>query len=324
MSAVPHSTSNIPLEYIYHELKYASDFGLFDELNGNSTSNPFQHDPSYLQSCANQVKSFTLAFQLLRTFSTALEFASIETQVTAPPAGSQQQPTSADIPTNLDIRVGIVIPMGATISAMLAAKKSADDSKAIHDLEMLQKLVGLQLDKYEAELDARFSNPITTAKTEVLGTRILRRTRYTTCDVSSEPAWEVNSAIDRFFAEDSGSDKTKQNLLPGFKSLVNAALNQFLSYTAIGEKSESKYFVFIHHNDVVRIDVKVAFDQSIYYMCLSIVDVAALSTAEFVWLISESTGDDEAAVEKYTKTMEEFYAAARKLKQAQKLPEPKD
>ena len=44
--------------------------------------------------------------------------------------------------------------MGATISAMLDAKKRADETKAIHDLEMLQKLVDSQLDKYEAELDA--------------------------------------------------------------------------------------------------------------------------------------------------------------------------
>ncbi|MCJ1420567.1 hypothetical protein MMC32_006924 [Xylographa parallela] len=255
--------------------------------------------------------------------------------------------------------------MGATISAMLAAKKSADETKAIHDLEMLQKLVDSQLDKYEAELDAtgfsirRLSNPIATAKTGVPGTQILRRTRFSTCDVSSEPAKEVSSAIDRFFAEDSGSDKTKENLLPGFKSLVNTALNQFLSYTAIGEKSESKYFVFIYHNDVVRADVKIDFDQSIctcclangcrseqlwrwnfrdkgfsdiyksalgYYMCLSVVDVTALNTAEFVWLISEYTdkytGDDEAAVEEYTKSMEAMYAAARKLKQAQAFPEP--
>ena len=34
------------------------------------------------------------------------------------------------------------------------------------------------------------------------------------------------------------------------------------------------------------------------------------------------TGDDEAAVEEYTKSMEAMYAAARKLKQAQAFPEP--
>ncbi|MCJ1315273.1 hypothetical protein MMC15_000590 [Xylographa vitiligo] len=152
--------------------------------------------------------------------------------------------------------------MGATISAMLDAKKRADETKAIHDLEMLQKLVDSQLDKYEAELDAQLLDPNATAGTEVHDLWQDLSTQSSTGG-ALKPAKEVNSTIDKFFAADSGDDKTMENLLPGFKSLVNGALDQFLGDITIGEKSQSKYFIFIGHHEVVRVDVKVSYDQSV-------------------------------------------------------------
>ena len=41
------------------------------------------------------------------------------------------------------------------------------------------------------------------------------------------------------------------------KSVVSTALSQFLGSISIGENSESKYFIYIQHNTLVRVDVKV-------------------------------------------------------------------
>jgi hypothetical protein len=73
---------------------------------------------------------------------------------------------------------------------------------------------------------------------------------------------------------------TKKNLMEGFKiylplgyiciqshvvnerlkiqGVVHSALDIFLGNTSAGQKEETKYFVYLHHNAIVRIDVKVS------------------------------------------------------------------
>ncbi|KAL8998616.1 MAG: hypothetical protein Q9169_002367 [Polycauliona sp. 2 TL-2023] len=254
--------------------------------------------------------------------------------------------------------------MGAAISALRENLQAADramEEKKKQDLEIMQRMVDAQLDKYEADLNAKFLAPDATAKTEVPGIRALRRTHG------------ISGAIESFFGAAEGGD-TKSQLLNGFKVLcspapyfpsrgakpcrrkvpssherkhelmaetvqktVTTALNVFLGNASAGQKDESKYFVYMHHNAIVRVDVKLwrwnfvgtGFSDTYksvmgYIICLSVVDIAVLKTAEFVYLISEYAGDSEDEVEQYCEAMGKMYNAARKLKQAQAIGSPSD
>ncbi|KAI4212958.1 MAG: hypothetical protein LQ349_009309, partial [Xanthoria aureola] len=166
------------------------------------------------------------------------------------------------------------------------------------------------------------------------------------------PADGITGAIASFFGA-AGGDDTKGQLLNGFKKTVTTALNVFLGNASAGQKDESKYFVYMHHNAIVRVDVKLwrwnfvgsGFSDTYksvmgYIICLSVIDIAVLKTAEFVYLISEYAvsiqlyylgdrakgtdfrdreGDSETEVAQYCEAMGKMYSAARKLKQTQAI-----
>ncbi|CAL8582355.1 hypothetical protein XPA_008022 [Xanthoria parietina] len=229
--------------------------------------------------------------------------------------------------------------MGAAISALREALTEGDraiEEKKKQDLEIMQRMVDAQLDKYEADLNTKFLSPDATAKTEVPGIRALRRTRSSTAITSENPADGITGAIESFFGA-AGGDDTKGQLLNGFKKTVTTALNVFLGNASAGQKDESKYFVYMHHNAIVRVDVKLwrwnfvgsGFSDTYksvmgYIICLSVVDIAVLKTAEFVYLISEYAGDSETEVAQYCEAMGKMYSSARKLKQSQAIASPSD
>ncbi|KAL8848618.1 MAG: hypothetical protein Q9221_006392 [Calogaya cf. arnoldii] len=229
--------------------------------------------------------------------------------------------------------------MGAAISALRESLKEADramEEKKKQDLEIMQRMVDAQLDKYEADLNTKFLSPDATAKTEVPGTQALRRTRSSTAITSENPADGITGAVESFFGAADG-DGSKAQLLNGFKKAVTTALNVFLGNASAGQKDESKYFVYMHHNAIVRADVKLWRWNSVgtgfsdtyksvmgYIICLSVVDIAVLKTAEFVYLISEYAGDSETEVAQYCESMGKMYSAARKLKQSQAIASHSD
>ncbi|KAL8978032.1 MAG: hypothetical protein Q9205_006293 [Flavoplaca limonia] len=199
--------------------------------------------------------------------------------------------------------------------------------------------------------DMKFLSPDATAKTEVPGIRALRQTRSSTAITSEIPADGITGAIKSFFGA-AGSDGTKGQLLNGFENFqktISTALSVFLGNASAGQKDETKYFVYMHHNAIVRVDVKASailtkaswavsiskqtpfefststlakYDADI--ICLSVVDIAVLKTAEFVYLISEYAGDSETEVAQYCEAMGKMYSAARMLKQSQAIASPSD
>ena len=209
-----------------------------------------------------------------------------------------------------------------------ADKKKEADAK--QELEMLQKMINAVLDKFESEITEKFLNADNTAKTEVPGIRALRKKRFSTCKISDKPADEVGGAIDDFFGAATGGSP-KEKLANGFKKVVGTALKQFLGNTEIGVTDASEYFIYMHHNAIIRIDLRMwrwnfhsegfkTVDKGVlgYIFCVSVVDVGALKTAEFVYLISEYAGDEENEVEQYCEQMGKIYAAARKMQQSEK------
>ncbi|KAH8723127.1 hypothetical protein GQ44DRAFT_711008 [Phaeosphaeriaceae sp. PMI808] len=179
----------------------------------------------------------------------------------------------------------------------------------------------------DADPRSKFLNPTSTEKIEVPGNRALRKVRYSTVKVKDGPNQDISGAVDSFFSIGNSGVDTTSAVTTGFKKIVSSALDAFMGNTDIGQHTEQKYFVFMQHNAVVRLDVMLwrwnfsgkGFSDSCenalgYVVCTSIVDVAALKTSEFVFLISEYAGDDEAAVVQYTQKMEKVYDAARRMK----------
>lgn len=90
------------------------------------------------------------------------------------------------------------------------------------------------------------------------------------------PADGIIGPIESFFGA-AGDEDTTGQLLNGFKALcpllkirtvnkylnlesqktVTTPLNVFVGNALAGQKDESKYFVYMHHNAIVRVDVKV-------------------------------------------------------------------
>ncbi|KAH7158354.1 hypothetical protein DER46DRAFT_685386 [Fusarium sp. MPI-SDFR-AT-0072] len=220
--------------------------------------------------------------------------------------------------------------MGQAISAARSAIKEADEAanvKAKQDLDVLAKALDSQLNEFEAKIDAKFLNPASTEKLEIPGNRALRKVRYSEVKVKDAPSKDISGAVDEFFSIGNSGVDTKSAVLGGFKKIVHSALNAFMGNTEVGQHKEEKYFIYMQHNAVVRLDVMLwrwnfsgkGFSDKCesaygYIICTSIVDVAALKTSEFVFLISEYAGDDESEVVKYAAKMEKMYDAARRMK----------
>ncbi|KAI0835401.1 hypothetical protein F5Y06DRAFT_306190 [Hypoxylon sp. FL0890] len=229
--------------------------------------------------------------------------------------------------------------MGAAISAIYEEASAADEQerqKARQDLEVLQKAVAYKLNQFEDKLRERFLNPDSVAKTQVPGLRALRISRYSNVGIKGAPEENVSGAIDNYLGTAKTGFSSEASLKDGFKKIVSTAMKDILSTTAAGEHEQEAFFVYVQHNSVIRLDVMLwrwnftgnGFSDKYenvlgYVICTSIVDVSALKTAEFVYLISEYAGDSEEEVLKYIETMGRIYSYARKLKQSQRaLPPP--
>ncbi|EUC32140.1 hypothetical protein COCCADRAFT_6106 [Bipolaris zeicola 26-R-13] len=200
--------------------------------------------------------------------------------------------------------------MGNAISDMLKEADEKKETDAKEELEILQEMINAVLDRFESEITEKFLNAEPTAKTE--------------------PADAVGGAIDAIFGAVTGGG-TKEKLANGFKKVVGTALNQFLSNTEIGVTDTNNYFIYVHHDAIVRIDLRMwrwnfpsggfkIVDKGVlgYIYCISVVDVGVLKIPEFVYLISEHAGDEENEVEHYCEQMGKIYAAARKKKLSEK------
>lgn len=217
--------------------------------------------------------------------------------------------------------------MGKILSVL---KGEEQEEKAKQDLEILQKLVDAKLNQFQSELNEHFLNPDSSSKTQVPGIRALRWEKRAHANIEQRPDDCVEKAVDDFF--DAGSKNNPDAVKKGFKEVVKTALNVFLGNTEAGEISEDKFFVYMLHNTIVRVDVKLwrwnlsghslsATHKSVlgYIMCISAVDPLKLHTAEFVYLISEYAGDEEDNVEKYIDAMSNMYARARKMNDPQQV-----
>ncbi|KAI2463065.1 hypothetical protein F4781DRAFT_417860, partial [Annulohypoxylon bovei var. microspora] len=226
--------------------------------------------------------------------------------------------------------------MGAALSAVYDGVSGADEQerqRTRQDLQVLQKAVEYKLNQFESKITEMFLNSESTSRTQVPGLRALRKSRYTTVGIKGAPIENVSRAIDDYLSMGISGSSAGQDIRGGFKKIVSNALSVILSNTDAGEHEEQRFFVYVQHNAVVRLDVMLwrwnftgkgfsdKYENALgYVICTSVVDVSALKTAEFVYLISEYAGDSDEEVTKYVSEMEKFYNRSRQLKLSQQRP----
>ncbi|KAG9094450.1 hypothetical protein FS749_012455 [Ceratobasidium sp. UAMH 11750] len=207
--------------------------------------------------------------------------------------------------------------MGTAVSAFRETLKKSDQTNKQDVEEQLKFLVSAandRLDKYQAELENGFSDKASIQRRSIPGNRALRWVREYTVRVDEHAADGIGAAVDSFFkAGEKGNGNAGQDVLTGFKNIIQTGLNAFLGNNQAGEHEEQKFFVFVQHNAIIRIDVKLwrynftgtgvmADSENVlcYIFCTSVVDRSALTLDELTFLLSEHAGDDkvEAYVDK--------------------------
>ncbi|KAI1212638.1 uncharacterized protein F4807DRAFT_472171 [Annulohypoxylon truncatum] len=226
--------------------------------------------------------------------------------------------------------------MGAAISAVYTGISDADEQESRRtkqDLEVLQRAVEYKLDQFDSKLTEMFLNSESSSRIQVPGLRALRKSRFTSVGIRGTPSENVSKAIDDYLSTGSAKPGTGEDIKNGFKKIVSSALDRILSTTSAGEHELHRFFVYVQHNAIIRLDVMLwrwnftgkgfsdKYENALgYLICTSVVDVSALKTAEFVYLISEYAGDSDEDVIRYVKAMEDLYSRSRKLKLSQQHP----
>lgn len=122
----------------------------------------------------------------------------------------------------------------------------------------------------------------------------------------------ISSAVDTFFA---GKDGAVKN---GIHSLVSTAVNTILGNSSMGEQLDTKTFIALEHNSIVRVDVKfwrynfsdkgvIGNTQNVfcYSFGRSVVDHTKVPIDVLVNLVSTEIGDD--AAPEYLEKLRKIY-----------------
>ncbi|KAJ2935568.1 hypothetical protein H1R20_g1526, partial [Candolleomyces eurysporus] len=206
--------------------------------------------------------------------------------------------------------------MGAAVSAFRNAITEPDkEAKArlLEQLAFLVKSANSKLDKYQGELEDMFQDPESVQKKMIPGLRAMRWERGYRVNVDNKTSeGGLSEVVDSFFGlvQDgvTPTDKDTKNkaIINGFKKIVSGALTAILGNNHAGEQEEQKFFIFMEHNAIIRIDVKIwrynfsgkgvmanAENVFCYIFCTSVVDSAKLQRDELVYLLSEYAGDED-------------------------------
>ncbi|KZW04471.1 hypothetical protein EXIGLDRAFT_599779 [Exidia glandulosa HHB12029] len=155
-------------------------------------------------------------------------------------------------------------------------------------------------------------------KRSVPGNRAIRWQRGYRVGVSQQANEGISGAVDDFFgaADTSSADSryvrpsmfSGNNILMGDRAqkLVHSSLDAILGNANAGEQEEKKFFVFVQHNAIIRIDIKIwkynfeskgvmANSENVfcYVFCTSVVDHDKLTVDEMTFLLSEHHGDSD-------------------------------
>ncbi|KAF6746574.1 hypothetical protein DFP72DRAFT_822985, partial [Ephemerocybe angulata] len=208
------------------------------------------------------------------------------------------------------------------------------EAAAKEQMEFLIKAANAKLDTYQAEMNAMFTDPATVEKVMVPGVRAMRWKREVRVDVKLDSAkGGLGQIIDGFFEAGSAAasdDKNKKDgVAHGLQDVVFGAITAILGSAAVGETQQECFFVYVEHNTVIRIDVRIwkyAFSSTGvmatsdnvlgYIFCTSVVDSSKLHVDELTYLLSAYAGDDE--VDPYIQKLLKTWTAVAGMRAALK------
>jgi len=219
--------------------------------------------------------------------------------------------------------------MGQAIATIREQASAGDEAAKKNILEQLSFLVNAansKLDKYQGDLDDMFQDVESVQKKVVPGYRALRWERgYRVGVEKSASAGPLGDVVNAFFGSGDDNKDNSSPVLSGFKKLINSSLDAILGNANAGEQEEQKFFIFVHHNAIIRIDTKIwrynfngkgvmAESENVfcYVFCTSVVDHNVLQIDELTYLLSEHAGDDqvEAYVDKLVSVWNKVRAIA--------------
>lgn len=132
-------------------------------------------------------------------------------------------------------------------------------------LDVLVKLAHARLDGFQSQLEIMFLDREGTMKRTVPGRRALRFERHVGLNVGEkqedgtltlDAERVIKQSVHGYFQ--TAAKTTSQagaSAYEGFKSVVTTGLKSAVENTTAGESTERKFFVCIHHNAVVRVDI---------------------------------------------------------------------
>jgi hypothetical protein len=164
----------------------------------------------------------------------------------------------------------------------------------------------------------------THSKKMVPGLRALQWERNFRIGVKSEgPELDLalDEIVDQYFGSGNREGDGASVILKGFKKHVKSSIHSFLGNTNGGAQDEDKFFIFVKHHAIIRIDVKLwrynfntkhvfagADNVMAFLFSTSVVEHSKLSVDELTYLLSEHSGDQE--IEGY---VEELLRVWRKM-----------
>ncbi|KAG8935894.1 hypothetical protein FRC00_010098 [Tulasnella sp. 408] len=222
--------------------------------------------------------------------------------------------------------------MGTAVStarALLVENTEKNKEAVKEQLDFLVCMADNRLDHYQSELEQMFLDKGSVRNRQVPGGRALRFSRGYRVGVTSQASDGIKDVVNTFFgvSEDgkpTGQD-TKTRLIDGFRKTILLGLDDFLGNVSAGEQSENKFFVFMQHNAIIRIDLRIwrynfssktvlaeAENVLAYIFCLSVVDHKALTKDELLYLLTEcaSGGDVTELVGQLTNLWQTLQAEA--------------
>ncbi|KIJ30867.1 hypothetical protein M422DRAFT_176891 [Sphaerobolus stellatus SS14] len=223
--------------------------------------------------------------------------------------------------------------MGQAIASLRETISAGDKAAKKDVLEQLAFLVNAansKLDKYQGDLDEMFTDKESVQKKMVPGYRALRWERgYRVGVDKSASGGPLGEVVNAFFGSGEKEKDDNSPVLSGFKvniniKLIQGSLDAILGNANAGEQEEEKFFVFVHHNAIIRIDTKIwrynfngkgvmAESENVfcYIFCTSVVDHNALQIDELTYLLSEHAGDEE--VEAYVDKLISVWTKIRSI-----------
>ncbi|EPQ57907.1 hypothetical protein GLOTRDRAFT_126400 [Gloeophyllum trabeum ATCC 11539] len=229
--------------------------------------------------------------------------------------------------------------MGQAIATLRQSLSEGDQAVARNVKEQLTFLVNAansKLDKYQSDLHQMFANVDAVKKTVVPGYRALRWERgYRVGVEQTSIDGGIGEVVNTFFGSGDSNSDNSNPILQGFRKLINTSLNAILGNANAGEQQEQKFFVFVHHNAIIRIDVKIwrynfegrgvmANSENVfcYVFCTSVVHHAELNEDELTYLVSEHAGDSavEAYIDRLISVWAKIQAISGKYEHPRMLP----